>query len=414
MSGQHRETDCSAAANGKLAMTDQVDSLKNQLAEAKRSLAEAEVRHRSTELQLREERRRFEDLYENAPDLYVSVCPKTRTVTRCNQTLLDRLGYCRDEVIGRDLMRLYHPTCHNGVIVAFKTFVKHGEVRETELVLRRKDGTALDVSLKVTAVRNEQGEILYSRSAWRDISNQKRMERQLRQREQALNHYGRISTLGEIVGQLAHELNQPLGAVANYLSGCRASIGEGAKGLETFEAVIVKAEDQARRASAIVKRLRRMAENKPINKTRVKIHDTVHEAFALMGPSLAEMQVEISLDLCPKQLTVAADRIQLEQVWVNLLANAIQALRQNTKSRIIQVSTRQVDSIVKITFGDNGCGFSADPSKLFEPFETDSPTGLGLGLSICRSIMRSLDGTIRAEPNQPEGALFTIELPEFK
>lgn len=389
----------------------QVDTLKKKLADAEKRLTTAQENAAETESRLLEERQKYADLYENAPDMYVSVCPKTRTVTQCNQTLLNCLGYERDEVIGHDLMNLYHASCHNGVAVAFKTFVEQGEIRGAELVLKRKDGSALDVSLKVTAVRDEQGNILYSRSAWRDISAQKRIEKQLRQREQELHHFGRLSTMGELAAQIAHELNQPLGSVTNFIAGCRERLELGTIDNNELVQIVTKAESEARRASEILSRLRRMALNIPIEFETIDLHAAIQESFALLNPSLNEIGIRVQFDFCESKLQVHADRIQLEQVFVNLIANSLNALKRVDRERNISVATRLVDGKIEITFADNGPGFSIDPRTIFKPFESGTPTGMGLGLSICRSIIRSFEGVISASNSEMFGAVICIELP---
>lgn len=113
---------------------------------------------------------RYQDLYDNAPDLFVSVEAATAKILRCNQTLATALGYTKDEIIGQPVFFVYHPDCLEAARAAFRSFVETGEVRDAELQLRRKDGSAIEVSLNVSAVRDGQGKVLYSRSVWRDIT----------------------------------------------------------------------------------------------------------------------------------------------------------------------------------------------------------------------------------------------------
>lgn len=123
--------------------------------------------------------KKYQDLYNNAPDMFVSVCPKTSNVLQCNQTLLNNLGYTFKEVLGKPVFKLYHPDCMDNVKKAFQVFVDTGEVRNAELQLKRKDTSKIDVILNISAVRDEQGKIISSRSSWRDITERKKMETEL-------------------------------------------------------------------------------------------------------------------------------------------------------------------------------------------------------------------------------------------
>ena len=128
---------------------------------------------------LKKSETRYADLYDHSPDMYVSVAAENALIRQCNQTLADKIGYSKDEIIGRPIFDLYHPDCMEAVKEAFQLFVETGEVHNAELQLMRKDGSKIDVTLNVTAVRDENGKVLYSRSAWIDTSEKKRAERTL-------------------------------------------------------------------------------------------------------------------------------------------------------------------------------------------------------------------------------------------
>ena len=146
--------------------------------------------------ELRVSEAKYQDLYNNAPDMFVSVDAQTAEIVQCNQTLVTVLGYSKEEIIGRPVFDVYHPDCMESVKSAFQLFVETGEVHDAELQLKRKDGSKIDVSLAVSAVRDEQGEILYSRSIWRDITERKRAEEALRTSRASLLEAQRIAHLG--------------------------------------------------------------------------------------------------------------------------------------------------------------------------------------------------------------------------
>ena len=144
-----------------------------------RSLAQDQ--HERAEEELQESERMYQDLYDNAPDMYASVDPTTACIVRCNQTLARATGYTKDEIIGKPIFEMYHPDCIEEMKKAFQLFTSSGEIRDTELVARRKDGSKFEVSLSVSAVRDATGKIIFSRSSWRDITERKRAEEALRE-----------------------------------------------------------------------------------------------------------------------------------------------------------------------------------------------------------------------------------------
>ena len=149
------------------------EAMRQTRANLEKIIEERTAQHRALE-------EKYQDLYDNAPDMYVSVDAETAKIRECNQTLATRLGYSKGEIIGRPIFDMYHPDCMVDVEKAFHTFVTTGEVHDVELQLKRKDGSKIDVSLNVTSVRDAQGRILSSRSAWRDISERKQVEAKMR------------------------------------------------------------------------------------------------------------------------------------------------------------------------------------------------------------------------------------------
>ena len=178
------------------------------------------IHRKRAEETLAETQAGYEDLYDNAPDMFASVDATTGTITQCNRTLADALGYAKEELVGHSVFELYDPDCLPGDDSALEDFRGMGQVRDAELRLRRKDGSKIDVSLNVTAVRDDAGRILYSRAAWRDITERKLVEQQAREHEAQLAHVARLSTVGEMTTGIAHEINQPLTAMVTYAQAC--------------------------------------------------------------------------------------------------------------------------------------------------------------------------------------------------
>ena len=158
------------------------------------------VRRKHVEEELRKSEARYTDLYDNSPDMYVSVDAETTLILQCNQTLADKLGYSKEEIVGCSIFDIYHADCMDRVKKTFRVFVETGEVHDTELQLKRKDGSKIDVSLNVTSVRDKNGKTLYSRSSWRDITQRKRGERALlREKDRLQEAIKKIKTLSGLL-----------------------------------------------------------------------------------------------------------------------------------------------------------------------------------------------------------------------
>lgn len=161
---------------------------------------------------------RYQDLYDHAPDMFVSVMADSGKIIQCNQTLANHLNYTKDEMLGLHILKLYHPDSETDRQRVFKTFISTGIVNNAELQLMRKDGSKLDVSLNISAVRDEQGKVIYSRSTWRDISQHKQLEEQLRGSQ-------KMEALGTMAGGIAHDFNNILGSVMGNTELCMRSVG---------------------------------------------------------------------------------------------------------------------------------------------------------------------------------------------
>ena len=163
----------------KVQLIDELETMRQRVAE----LEQVETQYKGTLESLEQSGRTYYDLYDNAPDMFVFVDAKTANIIRCNQTVVETLGYPREEIIGRSIFERYHPDCIEKAHEVFQAFVETGEVHDAELVLKREDGSKIDVSLNVSSVRDEEGNVLYGRSVWRNITRHKRAEKALRRSE---------------------------------------------------------------------------------------------------------------------------------------------------------------------------------------------------------------------------------------
>jgi C4-dicarboxylate-specific signal transduction histidine kinase len=244
-----------------------------------------------------------------------------------------------------------------------------------------------------------------------------RREQELRDKQEQLVQAGKLATLGELTTGVAHELNNPLNNIGLYVGNVidRIQMGElnGKSALEDLE----KAMEQVRKATEIISHLRTFGRAAPVTFEPVDVDEVIERALSLMQEQLRLRAISVELDLCSDELVVNGNPIQLEQVFINLLTNARDALEEAPQGqrRVGIVSSLEADRI-RIVFADNGPGISAAiAQRVFDPFFTTKEvgTGTGLGLSITYSIVKEHGGDISLERTPGGGATFTLELPVF-
>jgi two-component system sensor kinase FixL len=278
------------------------------------------------------------------------------------------------------------------------------------VVGQRKNGSTFPMELSVGEVALEGKKQFIG--FVRDLTQRQEGERLLHEVQSELLHISRLSTMGEMASALAHELNQPLSAIANYLQGSRRLLQNSP---DERSALIVKAIDkaaeQAVRAGQVIQRLRDFVARGETEKRVESIKKLVEEASALALVAAKDHLVRVDLRLDPSIDLVLVDKIQIQQVLLNLLRNGLEAM-QTCERRELHVSTRPVeDNMVAVDVGDTGCGISSDvASRLFQPFVTTKRQGMGVGLSISRTIIESHGGQIAVEPNPGGGTIFRFTL----
>ena len=292
-------------------------------------------------------------------------------------------------------------------------------VRETgswsgEYEQRRKDGSTFWASTCISLVLDEQGQPAGFIGIDRDITDRRRAEERIRSQQAELAHAQRVSTMGELATSLAHELNQPLCAVLGCSELCQRLLRVHADIPPQVRDALGEIVRQAERAAQIVRRTRTFVKKRPPEQRLVDLNDLVTEAIELTRGEMTEHAVTLETRLHAAPLPVHADSVQVQQVVVNLLHNAIDALDQSPSgARHLQVRTaadHQQQALVHIR--DTGPGLTPETAEqLFQPFFTRKPHGLGLGLSISRSIIEAHAGHIWAESQPGHGATFSFALP---
>ena len=241
----------------------------------------------------------------------------------------------------------------------------------------------------------------------RDVSERRLFEQRL-----SRLHANRLDTMADMATALAHELNQPLAAAANYLFTARHVLGSKSDAADaTVDDALDKAQQQMHRAGQIITHLREfMARGEP-DKIELSLHDLIKTTCDLIAPSAREAGAEMVLRLDATEDNVLADRIQVEQAMVNLIRNAIEAMA-DTRERRLTISTALENGMIRADFSDTGNGLPASiKEELFTPFNSGKSDGLGVGLSIARTIIEAHYGSIWAEANPGGGAKFSFTLP---
>src|SRR5438094_4571979 len=244
-----------------------------------------------------------------------------------------------------------------------------------------------------------------------EFIERKRDEDGLRHAQMELAHVTRVATLGEMTASIAHEINQPLGALVNNAGACLGWLD--AENLEQARNSFALVMYDAQRASETITRIRALVKNAPPQKDWLDINQIIREVIGLGQSEVQRNHVALETQLSDDMPLVFADRVQLQQVMLNLMMNAIEAMTQVTTPPELLISSAADDSKgVVVVVRDSGPGLgSKSLERLFEPFYTTKPQGMGMGLAICRSIIEAHDGRLWATTNAPHGAVFQFTLP---
>jgi PAS domain S-box-containing protein len=249
-----------------------------------------------------------------------------------------------------------------------------------------------------------------------DLSEQKRAERAYTQVQMELAHANRVATMGQLTASIAHEINQPIGAAITYTNAALNWLRPQPPNLEEARRALGTIMEAGIRAGVVIDRIRALVKKAPPGKDRVEINDAVLEIVELTRREMAKNDISIEMQLAESLPAIQGDRVQLQQVVLNLVINAIEAMSAMSEgSRELRIGTRETESEgVLLTVRDSGPGLAPESlDRLFEAFYTTKPGGLGMGLSICRSIIEAHQGRLWAGANTPQGAVFQFTLPTY-
>ena len=335
------------------------------------------------------------------------------TITSFSPSASRQFGWTAEEVIGRNVSLLMpnpYRDAHDGYL---DRYLKTGERRIIGIgrvvVGERKDGSTFPMELSVGEVKI--GDARFFTGFVRDISEREETERRLHTLQDELAHVSRLTALGEMASALAHELNQPLSATANYVKGCVRLIDHAQPDLPKIRHALEQAGEQTLRAGQIIRRLREFVTKGEAERRIENLPKLLEEAGALAMVGAKEKGVRLRFRMDADAREVLADKVPIQQVVLNLMRNAIDAM-EATGERNLTVGTRSLpDQMIEVFVADTGPGLAPEVAgRLFEPFLTTKKTGMGVGLSISRTIVEAHGGRIWAEANPTGGAVFRFTL----
>jgi two-component system sensor kinase FixL len=353
-------------------------------------------------------------ILDTVPDATV-VIDERGNINSFSATAVRQFGYSEKEVLGRNVNILmpepYHGE-HDGYI---RRYLATNEKRiigvDRVVVGRRKDGSTFPMKLSVGEMKSASGR--FFTGFIRDLTEREESEARLQEVQGELARLARLNELGEMASTLAHELNQPLAAIANYAQGCVRFLKDlDHPAAERIREALEETAKQSLRAGGIIRHLREFVTRGETEKSPENVRTLVEEAGALALVGSRQLGVRSVFDFAPNTEDVMVDRVQIQQVLINLMRNAMEAMRESDKRELLVRTARDGDGHVAIEVADTGPGISDEvAARLFQPFVTTKANGMGIGLSISRRIIEGHGGEIVANRNGNGGATFRLTLP---
>jgi PAS domain S-box-containing protein len=363
------------------------------------------------EAQLRESEEQWRDVFENNPVMYFMV-DTAGMVVAVNPFGAEQLGYKADELVGKPVLSVFSDSDREAVQRNVALCLEHlGRAKSWEARKVRKDGMVLLVRETAKAVPRVNGPIVLI--ACEDITEQKRAGEALRQAQADLAHVSRVTTMGELTVSLAHEVNQPIAAAVTNAQTCMRWLATDTPNLEEARAAAVRIVKDSTRAAEIIGRIRLLYKKGPAERESVDLNDVVREMIVLLRSETMRYNISVRTELAADLPQVMGDRVQLQQVMMNLVINAIDAMKDTDVPRELTIKSQRAENeqlLVSVT--DTGVGLPPQQAdQIFNAFFTTKPHGTGMGLRISRSIIESHSGRLWAADNSPRGASFHFTLP---
>lgn len=363
----------------------------------------------------RSARAQFQALLDAAVDAIVLI-DERGLIRGFNRSAEKLFGYTADEVVERNV-HLLMPEPYRGEHDDYiRRYLSTGEARiigiGREVTARRKDGTCFPIDLSVGEIADERGPARFV-GILRDLTERKAAEQEAVEQRERLAHLIRLGTIGEMTTAIAHEINQPLTAISTYAQACERLMRD--DNVEDGEviATLAKIGGQARRAGEVIRHLRRLVKQRDSETEIADVNDLIHDLMDLASMDARAQGLVIRTELAGRLPPIEVDTIHIQQVILNLVRNSVDAMAQSRTDDVIVIRSAATEPAwVEVQVIDHGPGIPDHVMKnLFEPFLTTKPDGLGVGVSICRSIVNSHGGELYFENNLPSGTVARFTLP---
>lgn len=294
--------------------------------------------------------------------------------------------------------------------------VKYGYVKNELIMYKKQDGTPFYGSVTAVAVKDENGNIRHYDGILEDVTELRHAKQEAQRRREEIAHLGRVATMGELSASLAHELNQPLAAIRTNAQVGLRHINQTPQDIDEIREILEDIVSDNRRAGEVIRRLRSLFKKREFEKARININQIIQEVVTLIRSEALTRSVTIDIRLDESLPLVLGDKIHLQQVIINFILNASEAMQNNPDDdKKMVISTRKYGpENIMVEIYDNGTGFEEGQLEtLIEPFNTTKPGGMGMGLSLNRTIIKAHSGHMWASNNTEKGATFYFTLPIF-
>ena len=334
-------------------------------------------------------------------------------ITSWNKGAERLFGYAAEEAIGQNITLIIPPERRDEERTIIEQITRGERVDHFETVRMRKDGSLLDVSLTISPMKDASGRVVGASKLARDITERKRGEEALRQAQTDLAHASRLTTMGEFTASLAHEVKQPIAAIVTDANTCVRWIMRDEPDLKEAREAAWRIVKDAKRASEIINRVRLLFKKGTPQRELVDVNEVAREMIVLLGDEASRHSISIRTELAEDLPHVIGDRVQLQQVLMNLIVNGVEAMHDVGGPRELTIKSQPAENNeLLLSVSDNGMGLPRHQAdEIFNAFFTTKTHGTGMGLRISRSIVESHGGRLWAADNSPRGASFCFTLP---
>jgi PAS domain S-box-containing protein len=333
-------------------------------------------------------------------------------ITSWNKGAERVFGYSAEEAVGKSMMILIPSDRQNEERAILDRIGRGKRIEHCETVRIRKDDASIVISLTVSPIRNAEGRIVGASKIARDVTERKLAKAREKVLMAELTHLNRVSTAGVLSASIAHEVNQPLTAIATMASAARRLVAAERLDVERVRDVLNQIEAASHRASEIVGNVKLMFRKETHDKAQVDVNKVIRAVMGLMSIDLRKHQIELKMELNDQLPPVLAEHVQLQQVILNLVMNAIDAMHLAQPRTLSVKSELSGRDSVHVSIQDTGIGINpANIDQIFTPLFTTKAAGMGMGLAICQSIIEGHGGRIWVTPAPNRGSIFQLELP---